>query len=184
MDLNKCHESVTSARMLLEVEKNALNVGGKCSCQFHSKNNHTTHLIAHENWSGDGHKMVFIQLALTLLKVPSRITFKMRSKKRSYGRGGNMDGTLIQWDIANNFKKMPNLSQRIWPKGNTTFLFQSLLEQCPTCRGTLNVTNWRQCINYSHYTCQKYGLICVSVSWRWKCWCWFYVIDLHMMSTK
>ena len=141
-------------------------------------------LLQHENWSGDGHKMVFIQLALTLLKVPSRITFKMRSKKRSYGRGGNMDGTLIQWDIANNFKKMPNLSQRIWPKGNTTFLFQSLLDQCPTCRGTLNVTNWRQCINYSHYTCQKYGLICVSVSWWWKCWCWFHVIDLHMMSTK
>ena len=58
-----------------------------------------------------------------------------------------MDATPIHVDITSHYKNRLNLSQRIWPKGNTTFHFESLLEQCPTCKGALDVTNENTILN-------------------------------------
>ena len=60
----------------------------------------------------------------------------------SYGKGSKMDAIPIHVDITSNYKRIVNLSQRIWPKGNTTFHFESLLEQCPIGQGALDATNW------------------------------------------
>lgn len=79
---------------------------------------------------------------MSLLKPPS-----ICAPKRGHLKGGGKMGTVpIQLDIASNYKKRPNRAQRIWPKGSTTFHFQSLQEQCPTSWDTLEVTNWSHCI--------------------------------------
>ena len=65
----------------------------------------------------------------------------MHSKKWSYGKERKMDAISIQLDTPSNYKKKPNLQERLSPKRNIIFHCQSMLEQCFTSRGALYVIN-------------------------------------------
>jgi hypothetical protein len=94
-----------------------------------------------------------------------------------------MDATPIHVDITSNYKRRLNISKRIWPKGNPTFHFESLLEQCPIGQGALDATNWRYYTILSTFV--KNPTFWLS-HWfnvmRFLHWC--YVINHHMMNIK